>query len=660
MSLSTAEIGHYALILALVVACVQAVVPLVGAARGRVGLMDVAPNAALVQFALVLIAVLALMKAYVTSDFSLLTVFRNSHTDKPLLYKITGMWGNHEGSMLLWVFILTLYGAAVAVFGGRLPAGLRARVLSVQAMVGVGFLAFILFTSNPFLRLAQVPANGQGMNPILQDPGLAFHPPFLYLGYVGFSMAFSFAVAALMEGRVDAAWARWVRPWTLAAWCALTTGIALGSWWAYYELGWGGWWAWDPVENASFMPWLSGTALLHSAMVVEKRDTLKTWTIFLALLTFALSLLGTFIVRSGVLTSVHAFATDPKRGAFILGLLALVVGGSLVLYAVRAPTLRPTGTFQPISREGALVLNNLLLAAATATVFLGTLYPLFLDAIGGPKLSVGAPYYAATFVPLMVPLLLAMGVGPLLTWKRADLIPVAQRLRLAFVLALIAAAVAGYLSQGRSVLAPLGLGLAAWVLGGTLTDLVTRIRPGVGALARLGRLPRAQWGMTIAHAGMAVTIAGIAVSTAWKAEAIQALKPGGTVMLAGESYTLETVDAASGPNYSEDRATVTVAREGKTFITMHPAQKFYPLQRMSVADVAIDTTGFADRYVVLGERQPDGNWILKVYWNPLVPWVWIGAVIMALGGLVSLSDRRLRIGAPSRRKQAAGEMRAAA
>ncbi|HLY56288.1 MAG TPA: heme lyase CcmF/NrfE family subunit [Stellaceae bacterium] len=660
MSLSTAELGHFALILALAVALVQAVVPMIGAARGQRGMMELATNAALVQFALVGIAFLALMRAYVTSDFSVLNVAENSHTAKPLIYKITGMWGNHEGSMLLWVAILTLYGAAVAAFGRTLPLRLKARVLAVQAMVGAGFLAFILFTSNPFLRLAEPPADGNGLNPILQDPGLAFHPPMLYLGYVGFSMAFSFAVAALIEGRVDAAWARWVRPWTLAAWCALTLGICLGSWWAYYELGWGGWWAWDPVENASFMPWLSGTALLHSAIVVEKRDTLKRWTIFLALLTFALSLLGTFLVRSGVLTSVHAFATDPRRGAFILGLLALVIGGSLVLYAWRAPALEPTGSFAPISREGALVLNNLLLASACATVLLGTLTPLMLDALGGPKISVGAPYYNATFVPLAAPMLAALGIGPLLTWKRADLAPALRKLGIAFAATLAVAAATGFAVEGRSFLAPLGLGLAVWILGGTLTELVTRVRPGEGALRRLRLLPRAQWGMTLAHAGLAVTIAGITVSTGWKQEAIEAVKPGEAVMLAGDSYRLDSVAPEAGPNYSADRGTVTVTRDGGTIAVMHPAQKFYPLQVMSVADVAIATTGFADRYVVLGERQENGDRILRIYWNPLVPWVWFGAVMMALGGIVSLSDRRLRIGVPQRQAQPAGASRAAA
>ena len=410
------ELGHFALILALSVALVQAVVPLVGAQRGDAPWIAMARPAALAQFLLVAVAFACLTQAYVTSDFSVLNVARNSHSAKPMLYKVSGVWANHEGSMLLWVLILALFGSAVAAFGRNLPPALAARVLSVQAMIAVGFLAFILLTSNPFERLVVAPVDGRGLNPLLQDPGLAFHPPFLYLGYVGFSMAFSFAIAALIEGRVDAAWARWVRPWTLAAWSFLTVGIGLGSWWAYYELGWGGWWFWDPVENASFMPWLAGTALLHSSVVVEKRDSLKGWTVFLAIVAFSLSLLGTFLVRSGVLTSVHTFAADPARGVFILVLLILVIGGSLALFAVRAPTLRAGGLFQPISREGGLLLNNLLMTTAAAAVLLGTLYPLFLDAVGGGKVSVGAPFFEAVFIPLMVPMMVAMAVGPFLAW----------------------------------------------------------------------------------------------------------------------------------------------------------------------------------------------------------------------------------------------------
>src|ERR1700704_1882192 len=453
----TVELGHFALILALAVALVQGTLPLVGASRGDVRLMMLARPAARTQAFLVILAFGALTQAYVTSDFSVANVVANSHSAKPLIYKISGVWGNHEGSMLLWALILSLFGAAVAIFGANLPDTLRSRVLAIQVLIGAGFLAFLLFPSNPFLRLSPAPQDGNGMNPLLQDPGLAFHPPLLYLGYVGFSVTFAFAIAALIEGRVDAAWARWVRPWTLAAWCALTFGIAMGSWWAYYVLGWGGWWAWDPVENASFMPWLAGTALLHSAIVVEKRDALKSWTILLAIIAFSLSLIGTFLVRSGVLTSVHAFAVDPARGAFILALLTVAIGGSLTLYAVRAPALKIGGLFAPISREGALILNNLLLATAAATVFLGTLYPLFLDAVGGGKVSVGAPFFTATFVPLMVPLLVTMVFGPLLAWKRGDLAGALGRLKLAFAAAAIIALATVWLATGGPVGAVFGM-----------------------------------------------------------------------------------------------------------------------------------------------------------------------------------------------------------
>ncbi|MEC8165658.1 MAG: heme lyase CcmF/NrfE family subunit, partial [Pseudomonadota bacterium] len=442
------EIGHFALILALCVAVTQSAVPMIGAHQNNRGWMAVAGPTAVAQLGLLLISFFALMYAYVTSDFSVKNVAANSNSLKPMIYKISGVWGNHEGSMLLWVLILALFGAIVAGFGRNLPPGLKARTLAVQALVSVGFLLFIILTSNPFERLVPAPIDGRGLNPLLQDPGLALHPPILYAGYVGFSISFSFAVAALIEGKVDAAWARWVRPWTLLAWLFLTAGIALGSWWAYYELGWGGWWYWDPVENASFMPWLVGTALLHSAIVVEKRDALKSWTILLAILTFSLSLIGTFLVRSGVLTSVHAFATDPERGVFILLLLVIAIGGSLALYAWRAPQLQSGGLFQPISREGGLVLNNLLLTTSAATVFLGTLYPLFLEAFGGGKVSVGPPFFNATFIPLMVPLVIALGVGPLLPWKRADLGGVLARLKLAFAAALILTLITAYLTWG--------------------------------------------------------------------------------------------------------------------------------------------------------------------------------------------------------------------
>jgi len=647
-----AELGHFSLMLALCLALVQATLPMAGAARRQLGWMAAGDRTAIGQLVFVTAAFAALVHAYVTSDFSLLNVVENSHSAKPLLYKITGVWGNHEGSMVLWVFILSLFGAAVAWFGGNLPPELRARVLAVQGMIGAGFLLFILFTSDPFRRVAPAPLDGHGLNPILQDPGLAFHPPVLYLGYVGFSVAFSFAVAALIEGRVDAAWARWVRPWTLAAWCALTTGIAMGSWWAYYTLGWGGWWFWDPVENASFMPWLVGTALLHSAIVVEKRDTLKSWTILLAIVTFSLSLVGTFLVRSGVLTSVHAFATDPTRGIFILLLLTVAVGGSLALYAVRAPALKSDGVFAPISREGALVVNNLLLTTAAVTVFLGTLYPLFLDAAGGPKVSVGFPFFDRTFVPLMVPLLIAVGIGPLLAWKRGDLRGALQRLWVALAIVLIVETVGMYLAHGGPLLAVFGLTLAAWVFAGAIVEWAERVKllrvPAGDSWRRARMLPRAAYGMTLAHVGLAVTVAGIAAS-AWQSERIDIVQPGDDLPLAGYVLHFDGVAKAQGPNYSADRATVTVRRDGETVAVLNPEKRFFPVQQMHTSETAIRTNLLADLYVTLGEADGHGGWTLRAYWKPLVPWIWIGAIFMAMGGLVSLSDRRWRVGIATRR-----------
>ncbi len=651
-----AELGHFALALALVLAVVQSVVPLYGAARGEPALMALGGSTAIGQFALVALAFAALAHAYVTSDFSLATVVENSHSTKPLLYKITGVWSNHEGSMLLWVLILTLFGAAVAWFGTALPPDLRARVLAVQGMIGAGFFAFILFTSNPFLRVSPAPPDGNGMNPILQDLGLAIHPPFLYLGYVGFSVSFSFAVAALIEGRVDAAWARWVRPWTLAAWCALTVGIALGSWWAYYTLGWGGWWYWDPVENASFMPWLVGTALLHSAIVVEKRDALKTWTILLAIVTFALSLIGTFLVRSGVLTSVHAFAVDPARGLFILLLLLIAIGGPLILYAVRAPSLKGGGLFAPISREGALVLNNLLLATGALTVFIGTLYPLFLDAMGGDKVSVGFPFFNRTFVPLMAPLLIAIPFGPLLGWKRGDLLAAGQRLIAAAAAAIAVVLAVLLLVRPAEVLAALGLGLAAWIGVGCLAEWADRVQLlrgfGRDTLARARRLPRSAYGMTLAHLGVAVTIAGIAAS-AWESERIELVHPGESVSIAGYDLRLDNVERIQGPNYTADRGTVTVTRRGSPVAVMHPEKRFFTVQQMATTFTAIDTDLLSDLYVVLADGDGNSTWTLRIYEKPLAPWIWLGCGVMALGGLMSLSDRRWRVGAAVRRTRAA-------
>jgi cytochrome c-type biogenesis protein CcmF len=651
------EIGHFALVLALCIAAVQIVVPLYGAARGDDALIGFARPAALAQFLFVATAFMALMHAYAVSDFSLVNVATNSSVAKPLLYKITGVWSNHEGSMLLWVFMLALFGAAVAVFGGNLPPELRARVLSVQGMICLGFLVYILFASNPFLRLDPVPADGNGLNPILEDRGLAFHPPCLYAGYVGFSITFCFAIAALIEGRVDPAWARWVRPWTLAAWCALTIGIAMGSWWSYYTLGWGGWWYWDPVENASFMPWIIGTALLHSAIVVEKRDTLKAWTILLAILTFSLSLVGTFLVRSGVLTSVHAFASDPLRGVFILALLGIATGGALLLFAIRAPSLQGGGLFAPISREGGLLLNNLLLTTAAATVLIGTLYPLFLDVVAHQKVSVGPPFFDMTFIPIMVPLLVAMAVGPLLSWKRGDLFAAFQRLKLAFAIAAGAAVVTLAVTGASSLGAACGLALAAWILIAVIVEWAERIHlfaePLRSSLRRALRLPRAAWGMTLAHAGMAVVVAGITGSSAWSVEAIENVRPGQSVALAGYRVALDGVSTVDGPDYVATRADLRLLEGDRVIAEMHPEKRFFPLEKGSQTDVAIRTNLLADVYAVIGDPDGEGGYTLRLYYNPLVPWIWLGAAVMALGGLVSLSDRRHRVGAPRRARREA-------
>jgi cytochrome c-type biogenesis protein CcmF len=649
------ELGHFALALAMMVAAVQSIVPLVGAQRGSAAMMAVAKPAALVQLVLVLSAFAALMHAFVTSDFSVVSVYQNSHSLKPLIYKISGVWGNHEGSLVLWVAILAIFGGSVALFGDNLPPSLKARALAVQGMIGVGFIAFILFTSNPFLRILPAPADGMGLNPQLQDPGLAIHPPMLYLGYVGFSMAFSFAVAALIEGRVDAAWARWVRPWTLAAWAFLTVGIGLGSWWAYYTLGWGGYWFWDPVENASFVPWLTGTALLHSAIVVEKREALKSWTILLALVTFSLSMLGTFLVRSGVITSVHAFASDPTRGVFILALLAIAIGGSLTLYAIRAPRLQGGGLFAPISREGGLLINNLLLATAAATVLLGTLYPLITEVLSENKISVGAPYFNGVFIPLMTPLIILMGFGPRLAWKRGDLKGALDRVKIAAAAA-VAMLALSLLINGASITdiaGAAGLAMATWLAVATIGEWVDRVKvTRSGALSRIGNLPRAAYGMTAAHLGMAVLIAGVSASSAWKQERIQTMAPGQAVEIAGFTMTFEGVEMVRGPNYEAGQSTIVVTRNGDHVTTMHPELRMYsnPPQQLSYTNV--HTTFTSDLHAVLGEPQgADGAFVVRFYYEPLVPFMWYGILLMAFGGLLSLTDRRHRIGAPQRATQ---------
>ncbi|MGZ8399721.1 MAG: heme lyase CcmF/NrfE family subunit, partial [Methyloceanibacter sp.] len=605
-----AETGHYALILALGVAIVQTLLPLLGARFRDPQLAAVAAPAAQMQFILVGIAFIALMTAYVTSDFSVENVWRNSHSAKPLLYKISGVWGNHEGSMILWVLILALFGAAVATFGSNLPRQLKANVLAVQGSIAAAFLLFIVTTSNPFTRLAPAPFDGQGLNPVLQDPALAFHPPFLYAGYVGFSMAFSFAVAALIEGRIDAAWARWVRPWTLAAWMCLTLGIAMGSWWAYYELGWGGFWFWDPVENASFMPWLAGTALLHSALVMEKRDALKVWTILLAIITFSLSLMGTFLVRSGVLTSVHAFAVDPARGVFILAIMGIFIGGALTLFAWRAPLLQQGGLFAPISREGALVLNNLLLTTACAAVFVGTLYPLALEALTGDKISVGAPFFNLTFTPLIVPLLIAVPFGPLLAWKRGDLLAAAQRLMAAACVALAAAVLLLAFNQRGPWLAPLGIGLGIWLVMGALTEIAYRVKLARAspseAWRRLRNLPRAAYGTALAHAGVGLAVIGIVATTAWRSEAILAMKPGESADIAGYTLAFKGVAPRQGPNYRERVALFEVTRGGKDVTELSPSKREFNVERSATTEAGIHVSWRGDLYAVLGDQLKDG------------------------------------------------------
>src|SRR5262245_9913725 len=612
--------------------------------------MSVAGGAAVAQFLFVALSFAALVACYVTSDFSVANVFENSHSAKPLIYKITGVWGNHEGSMLLWVLILSVFGALVALFGSNLPARLKANVLAVQSWVAFAFYLFILTTSNPFLRMSPAPMEGRALNPILQDPGLAIHPPLLYLGYVGFSISFSFAIAALIEGKIDAAWARWVRPWTLLAWMFLTAGIAMGSYWAYYTLGWGGWWFWDPVENASLMPWIAGTALLHSAVVMEKRNALKVWTILLAILAFSLSLVGTFLVRSGVLTSVHAFASDPARGVFILMILTLFIGGGLTLFAWRAPLLKQGGLFAPISREGALILNNLLLLVACATVFFGTLYPLAFVAITGRVLSVGAPFFTLTFGPLFIALLFALPFGPLLAWKRGDLLGVAQRLIGAAALAVIGLAVTFAAEGGGPILVPFAFGLAIFVIAGALTDLVERTAflkvPLPTAFARARGLPRSAWGTAIAHIGLGVTLLGIVGETQLGSERIAEMKPGQSISIRRYDLHFDALLERQGPNYSEMAARFTVRRAGELVGTMEPSKRTFPSRGSGTTESALMTRGVGQLYLSLGELNPDGSIAVRLYHKPLVLLIWLGAVVMVIGGGFSLSDRRLRVGAP--------------
>jgi cytochrome c-type biogenesis protein CcmF len=645
-----AEAGHYALVLALGLALIQSIVPLIGARLRDDALMNVARSTALAQLLFVGASFIALVMLHVDSDFSVVNVYENSHSMKPLLYKITGVWGNHEGSMLLWVSILALFGGLVAAFGNNLPLSLRAHVLAVQAWIASAFYLFILVTSNPFLRITNPPIEGRDLNPVLQDIGLAVHPPMLYLGYVGFSISFSFAIAALLEGRIDAAWARWVRPWTLVAWIFLTLGIAMGSYWAYYELGWGGWWFWDPVENASLMPWLAGTALLHSALVMEKRNALKVWTILLSILTFSLSLLGTFLVRSGVITSVHAFATDPTRGVFILLILCLFIGGSLSLFAGRATSLKQGGLFAPISREGALVLNNLLLTVACAVVLFGTLYPLAMEMLADFKMSVGAPFYNLTFAPLFTLLLLAVPFGPMLAWKRGDLLGVTQRLLAAGVAGLIAVAMVWGWVRGGSALAPLAIGLGVFVIAGAVTDLAERTGlfrlPFATTLHRARGLPRSAWGSVFAHAGLGVALIGIVCETTWNSEYIATMKQNDVAHVAGYDVKLDGLFQRQGPNFHEMIAEFNVSHDGEKLSVMTPSKRSFTTRGSSTTEAALLTRGASQLYISLGDATAEGAIAVRIYHKPLVLLIWWGPVLMAFGGVLSLSDRRLRVGAP--------------
>jgi cytochrome c-type biogenesis protein CcmF len=653
-----AELGAFALILALAFAATQLVLCGVGRMRRSTVLVAAGEGAALASFAGVALAFGCLVYAFITSDFSVANVAQNSHTEKPLLYRVAGAWGSHEGSMLLWCLALTGYGAAAVAFGRGLPRGLKASMVAVQGGLGTVFLAYTVFASNPLARIAMPPVEGRSLNPLLQDPALAVHPPFLYAGYVGMSVVFSLAVAALIEGRADAGWARWVRPWALAAWSLLTVGITLGSFWAYYELGWGGWWFWDPVENASFMPWLVATALLHSAIVTEKRGALAGWTLFLSLAAFSFSMLGAFLVRSGVLTSVHAFAVDPKRGVLLLIILGVTTGLGFSLFAWRAPKITQGGLFAPVSRESALVLNNILLAAATTTVLLGTLYPLIREAMTGEAISVGPPYFNLTFTPLMAALAILLPAGPLLAWKRGDAQGVAQRLWVAAVIALGLALLVYALASPRQAFGAAGIGMGAWLIAGAIAELVERTRafriPVAESLRRLVGLPRGAWGMTFAHLGLGVFILGACFETGWKAESAETLRVGQSLDVGGYHLTLDAIRDVDGPNYDAERAVIHVTKDGKPVCTGEPERRFFPAGGQTTSEVAICYRGPSHLYMVLGERREAAGspvWLVRAYWNPWATLIFLGPVIMGLGGLISLSDRRLRLGVARRRRE---------
>ncbi len=652
------ELGQIALLLALAVAIIQGTLPLIGAARGRADWMSLARPAAQTHFLLIGTAFLCLTASFVRNDFSVQYVATNSNSALPLPYRIAGVWGGHEGSLLLWVMMLSVWMLAVAQLSKHLPRPVVARILSVMGLISVGFLLFMLFTSNPFDRLDPVPIDGNDLNPLLQDPGMVFHPPMLYMGYVGFSVAFAFAIAALLGGNLDATWARWTRPWTTAAWSFLTIGIMLGSMWAYYVLGWGGWWFWDPVENASFMPWLAGTALIHSLAVTEKRGAFKSWTVLLAILAFSLSLLGTFLVRSGVLSSVHAFATDPRRGIFILAFLIIVIGSSLLLYAWRAPKVGLGARFGVVSRESMLLGNNVMFVVATLSVLLGTLYPLLLDALGAGKISVGPPYFDTVFVPLMVPVVFLMGVGPLARWKNAELPDLAKRLVWAAAASVIAALATGWLAGRISLPATLGLVMAYWIVASIATDLWERSRP-IGGLrsspwARLRLLPRSVVGMMVSHLGIAAFAFGVSMVNTYQVERDVKMNVGETTEVSGYVFTFKGVQAVQGPNYEAQQGLVEVTRGDKPEVTLRPEKRIYRIQTNPMTEAAIDPGPTRDLYVSLGEQVEGGAWIVRVYVKPFIDWIWGGCLLMAFGGVIALSDRRYRV------KQSQAQVRDAA
>jgi len=637
------ELGQLALALALAVALIQGTLPLAGAAKGNLAWMALARPAAQAQALLIAAAFGCLVYSFVSNDFSVQYVALHSNSALPLHYRVAGAWGGHEGSLLLWCLMLGVWMTAVTLFSAHLPEEMTARVLGVMGLVSAGFIAFMLLTSNPFDRLFPAPEDGRDLNPLLQDPGMVIHPPMLYMGYVGFSVAFAFAVSALLSGRLDAAWARWSRPWTTVAWTFLTLGIALGSGWAYYELGWGGWWFWDPVENASFMPWLVGTALIHSLAVTEKRGAFRSWTVLLAIIAFGLSLLGTFLVRSGVLTSVHAFATDPKRGIFILGLFAFMIGGALALYAWRTARIGLGGDFAAVSRESLLLSNNVILTAAAGTVFLGTLYPLLIDALGVGKISVGPQYFEAVFVPLMAPALFLMGVGPLARWKRASLPELAVLLRWALGVSLAVGILLPFLFGEWHALVGFGLALAAWIA--VTAFLSTKKRP---------RGSRAYWGMVIAHLGVAVFVVGVTLVKGYESDRDLKMRPGDTAELAGYVFRLESVSSVRGPNYTAAQARIDVTRNGKPVTTMYPERRMYPVAEQVMTEAAIHPGLTRDLYVSLGDALEEpgtkaGAWLVKVQHKPFIDWIWVGCLIMAIGGVCAASDRRYRFSVRERR-----------